>query len=84
MDDYLAFVQEVAAESYAAGLTPLEAAQKHRDNPYAPGPRPSGSSATCTAPTPSWPATRVDTRLTVPSVWPDMVAFHGGPIACHA
>ncbi len=22
--------------------------------------------------------------LTVPSVWPDMVAFHGGPIACHA
>ncbi len=24
------------------------------------------------------------TRLTVPSVWPDMVAFHGGPIACHA
>ena len=30
------------------------------------------------------PATRLDTRLTVPSVWPDMVAFHGGPIACHA
>ena len=26
----------------------------------------------------------VDTRLTVPSVWPDMVTFHGGPIACHA
>lgn len=26
----------------------------------------------------------VETRLTVPSVWPDMVAFHGGPIACHA
>ena len=26
--------QDVAAESYAAGLTPLEAAQKHRDNPY--------------------------------------------------
>ena len=54
-----AYVEDVAAESYAAGLTPLEAAQKHRDNPYSrPGPRPSGSSATCTAPTPSWPATR--------------------------
>lgn len=26
----------------------------------------------------------VDTRISVPSVWPDMVAFHGGPIACHA
>ena len=27
------YVEHVAAESYAAGLTPLEAAQKHRDNP---------------------------------------------------
>jgi len=26
----------------------------------------------------------LDTRLTVPAVWPDMVSFHGGPIACHA
>ena len=34
MDDYLAYVEHVAAESYAAGLTPLEAAQKNRDNPY--------------------------------------------------
>ena len=34
MDGYLAYVEDVAAESYAAGLTPLEAAQKHRDNPY--------------------------------------------------
>ena len=24
------------------------------------------------------------TPLTVPDVWPDMVAFHGGPIECHA
>ena len=34
MDGYLAFVAQAAAESHAAGLTPLEAAQKHADNPY--------------------------------------------------
>ena len=83
MDSYVAYVTEVAAESHAAGLTPLEAAQKHRDNPYS-----------------TWAETErfvgnlhrayaeLDavewTRLGVPDVWPDMVAFHGGPIACHA
>jgi len=83
MDGYLDYVQQVAADSRAAGLTPLEAAQKHADNPYA-----------------AWAETErfvgnlhrayaeLDavewTRLGVPDVWPDMVAFHGGPIACHA
>ena len=63
LDGYLAYVEDVAAESYAAGLTPLEAAQKHRDNPYADlGRRPSGSSATSTARTPPSTATRRRTR----------------------
>jgi cyclase len=84
MDGYLAFVQQVATESHAAGLTPLEAAQKHGDNPYtgwAETERFVGNLhrayAEIDAPG-EW------TRLTVPGVWPDMVAFHGGPIACHA
>jgi len=88
MDTYLAFVERVAVESHAAGLTPLEAAQKHADNQY------SGWAETerfvgnlhrayseidgAVHGADSW------TRLTVPGVWPDMVAFHGGPIACHA
>lgn len=83
MDDYVAFVADVAAQSYAAGLTPLEAARKHRQNPFS-----------------GWAETErlvgnlhrayselsgpLDTRLSVGSVWPEMVAFHGGPIACHA
>ena len=83
MDAYLAFVGDVAVESHAAGLTPLEAAQKHADNPYS-----------------GWAETErfvgnlhrayaeIDavewTRLSVPDVWADLVAFHGGPIACKA
>ena len=83
MDDYFVYVEQVAVESHAAGLTPLEAAQKHADNPY------SGWAETerfvgnlhrayAEIDTTDW------TRLAVPGVWPDMVALHGGPIACHA
>ncbi|RYP84068.1 MBL fold metallo-hydrolase [Nocardioides guangzhouensis] len=85
MDSYLAFVQEVAATSYAAGLTPLEAAQKNRDNPYrdwAETERFVGNLHR--AYTELEHGTSGWRRLTVPGVWPDMVAFHGGPIACHA
>jgi cyclase len=85
MDGYLAFVEQVAAESHAAGLTPLEAAQENAENPY------SGWAETerfvgnlHRAYTEIQQGTEEWTRLTVPSVWPDMVAFHGGPIECHA
>ncbi len=84
MDAYLGFVQDVATESYAAGLTPLEAAQKHRDNPYsdwAETERFVGNLHRAYSELAGNPA---DTTLTVPSVWPDMVTFHGGPIPCHA
>ena len=84
MDDYLAYVEGVAAASYAEGLTPLQAAQKNRDNPYsgwAETERFVGNLHRAYSELAGNPA---DTRLTVPSVWPDMVTFHGGPIACHA
>jgi cyclase len=85
MDDYLAYVEEVAASSHAAGLSPLEAATKHRDNPFsgwAETERFVGNITRAYAEidhgTEEW------VKLTVPSVWPDMVAFHGGPIGCLA
>jgi cyclase len=89
MDAYLEYVQQVAVDSRAAGLTPLEAAQKHADNPYA------GWAETerfvgnlhrayAELAAPGSQGTGERTRLGVPDVWPDMVAFHGGPIACHA
>ena len=84
MDGYLAFVEDVAAASYAAGLTPLEAAQQHRDNPYrdwAETERFVGNLHRAYA---ELPGATAGTALTVPAVWPDMVTFHGGPIACHA
>jgi cyclase len=84
MDDYLGFVQEVASASYAAGLTPLEAAQKHRDNPYTTWAETERFVGNLHRAYSELAGNPVDTRLTVPSVWPDMVAFHGGPIACHA
>jgi cyclase len=84
MDAYLGFVQEVAAESHAAGLTPLEAAQKHRDNPYSGWAETERFVGNLTRAYSELAGSPIDTKLTVPSVWPDMMAFHGGPIACHA
>jgi cyclase len=84
MDRYLAFVQEVAAESFPAGLTPLEAAQKHRDNPYsrwAETERIVGNLHRAYA---DLSGSEEWTRLAVPDVWPEMIAFHGGPIEVHA
>jgi cyclase len=84
LDAYVAYVAEVAASSRAAGLTPLEAARKHQDNPFrgwAETERFVGNLHRAYAELEN-PA--VDVRLTVPAVWPDMVAFHGGPIGCLA
>lgn len=84
MDSYLAFVEEVAAASYAEGLSPLAAAQKHRDNPYADWAETERFVGNLHRAYSELAGNPIDTRLTVPSVWPDMVTFHGGPIACHA
>jgi cyclase len=84
MDDYLAFVEHVAAESHAAGLTPLEAAHRHRDNPYATWAETERFVGNLTRAYAEVDDPDTWTRLSVPGVWPDMVTFHGGPIACHA
>jgi cyclase len=84
LDAYVACVAEVAAQSYAAGLTPLEAAQKHRDNPYSGWAETERFVGNLHRAYSELSGNPVDTRLSVPSVWPDMVTFHGGPIPCHA
>jgi len=84
MDAYLAYVEAVAAASYAAGLSPLEAAQKNRDNPYRTWAETERFVGNLHRAYSELAGNPIDTRLTVPSVWPDMVTFHGGPIACHA
>lgn len=84
LDAYVSYVAEVAAASYAEGLTPLEAAVKHRDNPYAGWAETERFVGNLHRAYSELAGNPIDARLTVPSVWPDMVAFHGGPIACHA
>jgi cyclase len=84
LDSYVAFVAEVAASSHAEGLTPLEAARKHADNPYQGWAETERFVGNLHRAYSELAGNPLDTRLTVPSVWPDMVAFHGGPIACHA
>jgi cyclase len=84
LDAYIAFVAETARTGHEAGLTPLEAAQKHRDNPFShwrETERLVGNLHRAYAELDGLPD---DTRLSVPEVWPDMVTFHGGPIECHA
>jgi cyclase len=84
MDGYVAYVAEVAAESFAAGLSPLEAAQKHRDNPYRTWAETERFVGNLHRAYSELSGNPTDTRLSVPSVWPDMMTFHGGPIPCHA
>jgi cyclase len=50
---YLRFVNDIARQGHQAGLTPLETAKQADLGQYAGWDAPSGSSATCTALTPS-------------------------------
>lgn len=84
MDEYVVYVAEVAADSFRMGLTPLEAARKYRDNPYREWAETERFVGNLHRAYSELAGNPVDTRISVPAVWPDMVAFHGGPIACHA
>ena len=84
LDGYVAFVAEVAERSSAEGLSPLAAAVKNRDNPYRDWAETERFVGNLHRAYSELAGNPLDTRLTVPSVWPDMVSFHGGPIACHA
>jgi cyclase len=87
-EQYVDWIAAVAAESYAAGLTPLEAAQKalaSGDHPSVDWPE--RERVVCNlhrayAETTDYVA---PVRLSIPSLWPEMVALNGGrPIETHA
>lgn len=85
-EQYVDWIAALAAESYAAGLTPLEAAQKAAaDSPYRDWPE--SERVVCNlhrayAETTDY---RVDHPLNIPHLWSEMVALNGGqPIETHA
>jgi cyclase len=90
LDDLEAYVDHIARladESYAAGLTPLEAAiasARSGDDPYAAWPegeRVVGNLHRAYVELTDYEA---PFRLSIPNLWPEMVALHGGPIVSHA
>jgi cyclase len=84
MRAYATFVGEIARDGQAAGQTPLELALAHRDNPYQgwqESERLVANLHRAYAELDGHPRT---TRLDLTAIWPEMVAFHGGPIPCHA
>ena len=86
LEGYVDYIAHLATESYAAGLTPLEAAQKAKqgDDPYRAWPE--GERVVCNLYRAYVELTDYEptVTLTIPSLWPDMVALNGGPIVSHA
>lgn len=85
LEQYVDWIAALATESYAAGLTPLEAAQKvAQDNPYRDWPE--SERVVCNLHRAYVELTDYEptVALNIPSLWPEMVALHGGPIGTHA
>lgn len=87
-EEYVDWIAAVAAESYAAGLTPLEAAQaalRSGDHPYATWPE--SERVVCNLHRAYAETTDYDAGhpLNIPHLWSEMVALNGGePIVTHA
>lgn len=84
LEGYVDWIADLAVSSYAAGLTPLEAAMKADGGPYAAWPE--GERVVCNlyrgyVELTDWEA---PVPLNIPHLWPEMVALHGGPIVSHA
>jgi cyclase len=86
LEGYVDWIDDLARTSYAAGLTPLEAAQKAAGGPYADWPE--GERVVCNlhrAYVEQNPDYEPPGPLIIPVVWPEMVALNGGqPIVTHA
>jgi len=82
--EYAAFVDAVAREGAAAGRTPLEAARAHADNPFAGWQESERLVGNLHRAYSELDGEPVGTRLDLTRIWPEMVAFHGGPIGCRA
>lgn len=81
---YVEFVARIAAEGRAEGLTPLQVAEQHKDNPYAAWQESERLVGNLHRAYSELSGADLFTRLRVPDVWPEMVSFHGGPIGCKA
>jgi cyclase len=85
LEAYADHIEQLALESYAAGLTPLEAAQKHKDGPYRDWPE--AERVVCNLHRAYVELTDYEAPfpLSIPSLWPEMVELNGGrPIETHA
>lgn len=80
-EGYVDWIAALAAESYAAGLTPLEAAQKAAaDSPYRDWPE--SERVVCNLHRAYAETTDYDAGhpLNIPHLWSEMETLHGGPI----
>lgn len=84
LDAYLAWLGEIASAGLEEGLPPLQLAERHRDNPFAHWQEPERLVGNLHRAYSELSGNPIDRRLSVPEVWPEMVAFHGGPIHCRA
>jgi len=85
LEGYVDWIAELARESFAAGLTPLEAAQKAAGGPYRDWPE--GERVVCNlhrAYVEQNPDYESPVSLNIPSLWQEMVTLNGGPIVTHA
>ena len=85
LEGYVDWIADLARSSYAAGLTPLEAAVKAAGGPYADWPE--SERVVCNlhrAYVELFPDYESPTPLIIPALWPEMVALNGGPIETHA
>ncbi|XVX19802.1 MBL fold metallo-hydrolase [Actinomycetota bacterium] len=84
LEDYVAFVDRIAREGHAEGLTPLQTAQRHQDNPFSDWQEAERLVGNLHRAYSELDGNPLDHRLSVGAVWPEMEAFVGHPIGCHA
>jgi glyoxylase-like metal-dependent hydrolase (beta-lactamase superfamily II) len=84
LDEYAAFVDAVARDAHAAGRTPLEAATAAKDNRFASWQESERLVGNLHRAYSELNGEPLGSRVPIPVVWRDMVAFHGGPIGCFA
>ena len=84
MQTYVSYVAEIAVVERAAGLSPLEAAEKHRDNPFRAWMETERLVGNLHRAYAELSGDVDNARLAVRAVWPEMETFHGGPIRSFA
>jgi cyclase len=84
LDEYAAFVAEVARDGHAAGRSPLETATAARGNRFAGWQETERLVGNLYRAYSELAGNPLDAPIRLDAVWVDMVAFNGGPIGCFA